>query len=438
MKNEPIDALIKPLSQFIRSESNAGIVLFISAVIALVWANSGWAHAYHALWHQEFSISIADYSISNTFHHWINDGLMAMFFFVVGLEIKYEIIAGNLSSPKQAILPLVAAIGGMALPALLFMLFNSQAPESRGWGIPMATDIAFSLGLLSLLGKRVPIALKVFLTALAIADDLGAVLVIAFFYTSDISLASLGYSAVFIAILIGANLMGIRSTVFYGIVGIGGLWLAFLLSGVHATIAGVLAALIIPGRTKINEVEFTKKLKDLVNEFIAIPPNDVTLLEPQQVHTLDKIKNLTRAADTPLQRLEHNMHPFVAFVIMPLFALANAGIEFTSDFANDLLHPVSLGVAAGLLFGKFTGITGTTFLMVRLKLAKLPEQLTWRHIIGVGFIAGIGFTMSLFIANLAFSDNELNLVSRTGVLIGSLISGVVGFLILRAARSNDP
>lgn len=434
MKEEPIDTLLKPISSFIESETTAGTVLFLSAIVALVLANSPLSEEYQHFWHEEFSISIAGHTIANTLHHWINDGLMSMFFFVVGLELKREVMGGDLSTPKQALLPLVAAIGGMVVPAVLFFVFNQDAPESKGWGIPMATDIAFALGILAVLSKRVPTALKIFLTALAIADDLGAVLVIAFFYTSDISVISLISGGVFIALLIAGNLLGIRNVLFYGIIGIGGVWLAFLFSGVHATIAGVLAALTIPARAKIDEIKFTQDLKDRVDEFSAVPPNDVSLLEPEQLYVIEKIKTLTRAAETPLQRLEHSMHPVVAFIILPFFALANAGIEFSGDFFGSLAHPVSIGVIAGLFLGKSIGIVGACWIAVKMKWAVLPESLNWRHIIGVAFLGGIGFTMSLFITNLAFQDDALNLYSKTGILIGSLLAGIVGFLVLRTSK----
>lgn len=433
---DKINVILNPLSRFIGNQSSAGIVLFICTLVAMIWANSPFAETYHNLWHVEFSIGYGDHIMSNTLHHWINDGLMAMFFFVVGLELKREIIGGELSSPSQAILPLVAAVGGMVVPALIFLAFNPAAPARSGWGIPMATDIAFALSILSLLSNRVPVSLKVFLTALAIADDLGAVLVIAFFYTSDISLINLGTGILFMGVLLTANYLGVRNTVFYGLVGIGGVWLAFLMSGVHATIAGVLAAFAIPARTRINEETFTKRLKELVGEFTSIPPNNVTLLEPAQVAVIGKIKNLTQEADTPLQRLEHGMHPLVAFVVMPLFALANAGITFGDNFLNDIIHPVSLGVAAGLIVGKFIGVTGTVFVMTRLKLAPLPNQANWRHIIGIGLLAGVGFTMSLFITNLAFKDDTLNNLAKAGILIASLIAGLTGFLILRTGNSH--
>jgi Na+:H+ antiporter, NhaA family len=435
MTKAPIDTLLKPVNRFIKNESTGGIILFVSALIALVWANSPWAYAYHHLWEHEFNIGFPGFMISKSFHHWINDGLMAMFFFVIGLELKREIIAGELSEPRQAILPIAAAIGGMLTPALIYIAVNRQVPELQGWGIPMATDIAFALGVLALLGKRIPLSLKIFITALAIADDLGAVLVIALFYTSHISFINLSIGVGFLAVLMGANLLGIRNATFYGTIGIFGVWLAFMLSGVHATIAGVLAALTIPARTKIDEIDFTKKLKAYTNEFLQIPPNDITLLEREQVHVIEKIKDLTKAADTPLQRLEHGLHGLVALVVMPLFALANAGITLQAESFTQI-QSVTLGTFLGLLVGKFIGITGFSWLMVKLKWTSLPVDMQWNHIIGAGFLAGIGFTMSLFVANLAFETTELINQAKLGILAASLIAGLLGYLILKKYSVN--
>jgi NhaA family Na+:H+ antiporter len=436
MKKEPIDLLLKPINSFIKNETTAGIVLFLSTVIALIWANSAYSESYHDLWHETLSIQIAGYSIANSLHHWINDGLMAMFFFVVGLELKREIIGGDLSSPRHAVLPLAAALGGMIVPALIFVWINRNSGGINGWGIPMATDIAFALAILSLLGRRVPVALKVFLTALAIADDLGAVLVIAFFYTSEISAASLLWGTAFLIVLIIANVIGVRSVLFYGVIGIGGLWLAFLMSGIHATIAGVLAAMAIPARAKINETKFAKNLRDYITEFNAIPPNNISILEPDQMRVIQKIKSLTLAADTPLQRLENAMHPIVALIVLPLFALSNAGIEFTHDFFGSLSDPVSVGIIGGLLIGKFIGILSMCWIMIKLKWAYLPQGVFWRHIVGVSFLGGIGFTMSMFITNLAFEDPTLILLSKAGILVASLVAGLTGFLILRFVKTE--
>ena len=333
-------------------ESTAGIVLLVSAVIAMIWANSAWSDSYHHLWEYKISIQAGEYGISKTLHEWINDGLMALFFFVIGLELKREIMAGELSDMGKAILPLIAALGGMLFPALIYFLFNPGGPQSNGWGIPMATDIAFALGIMSLLGNRVPLSLKIFLTALAIADDIGAVLVIAFFYTSDISMLSLGFGALFLMLLLAANYIGVRSTLFYGLVGIAGVWLAFLMSGVHATIAGVLAAFAIPARTKIDEEKFIQVLEDQLREFHAIPPNDVTLLEPAQYKVIEKINRLTKAAGTPLQKLEYKLHSWVAYLVMPLFAFSNSGITLHAGFLNDIMSSnITLGVLLGLVVG---------------------------------------------------------------------------------------
>lgn len=430
MKFEKIDTLLKPFNRFIHRESTAGIFLLVCSVVALVLANSPWSEAYHHLWEYEFSIGFAGHVVSNSLHHWISDGLMAMFFFVVGLELKREIMGGELSSPKNAILPLAAAVGGMVAPALIYACFNYGKPSISGWGIPMATDIAFALGVLSLLGNRVPLSVKIFLTALAIADDLGAVLVIALFYTSEISTINLTTGAVFMIVLLTANYLGVRSTLFYGIVGIGGLWLAFLMSGVHATVAGVLAALTIPARTKIDEVGFVRRLRMYVSEFERIPPNNVSLLEPEQLYVVEKIKSLTKAAGTPLQQLEHALHPVVLFVVMPVFALANAGISFEGVSLQGAVTSASMGVFFGLLAGKFIGVVGTSWLFIKIGWAKLPGDMTFKNICGLGMLAGIGFTMSLFITNLALQSPAAALEAKIGILTASLLAGIVGFFIL--------
>lgn len=430
MKFEKIDTLLKPFNRFIHSESTAGIFLLVCSIVALVLANSPWSEAYHHLWEYEFSIGFAGHVVSNSLHHWISDGLMAMFFFVVGLELKREIMGGELSSPRNAILPLAAALGGMAVPALIYAFFNYGKPSISGWGIPMATDIAFALGVLSLLGNRVPLSIKIFLTALAIADDLGAVLVIAIFYTSEISTINLATGTVFMAVLLTANYLGVRSTLFYGIVGIGGLWLAFLMSGVHATVAGVLAALTIPARTKIDEIGFARRLRLYVSEFEQVPPNNVSLLEPEQLHLVEKIKSLTKAAGTPLQQLEHALHPVVLFVVMPVFALANAGISFEGVSLQGAVTSASMGVFFGLLAGKFIGVVGTSWLFVKMGWARLPGDMTFKNICGLGLLAGIGFTMSLFITNLALESPVVALEAKIGILTASLLAGIAGFIVL--------
>ena len=418
-------------------ESTAGIVLLVSAVIAMIWANSAWSESYHHLWEYKISIQAGEYGISKTLHEWINDGLMALFFFVIGLELKREIMAGELSDMGKAILPLIAALGGMLFPALIYFLFNPGGPQSNGWGIPMATDIAFALGIMSLLGNRVPLSLKIFLTALAIADDIGAVLVIAFFYTSDISMLSLGIGALFLVLLLAANYIGVRSTLFYGLVGIAGVWLAFLMSGVHATIAGVLAAFAIPARTKIDEEKFIQVLEDQLREFHAIPPNDVTLLEPAQYKVIEKINRLTKAAGTPLQKLEYKLHSWVSYLVMPLFAFSNSGITLHAGFLNDVLSSsITLGILMGLVVGKFVGVLIFCWVAVKTKITALPHGVTWKQIIGVALLAGIGFTMSLFITTLAFKDVQLVTDAKLGIFIASIISGVAGYFVLKKASTT--
>ena len=432
MRKTKIDTwVIEPIGRFINNSTTSGIVLFVSAVVALVLANSPWAEEYHHIWEHKLSIGYDEYVISKTLHHWINDGLMAVFFFVIGLELKREVLAGELSNPKDALLPLMAGVGGMVDPTLVYLAFNADSPARDGWGIPMATDIAFALGILYMLGDKVPKSLKIFLTALAIADDLGAVLVIALFYTSDVSMLSLGVGAGFMALLIGANVLGVRSPVFYGIVGIAGLWLAFLMSGIHATVAGVLAALTIPADVKVQDRLFVQEIRRLTREFEEAKPNNVSLVTKEQLHILDEIRFFSKAALTPLQRLEHGMHPLVAFVVMPIFALANAGVTFSGNVADNVGSYVTLGIICGLVIGKFVGIAGLTKIVVGLKLAKLPEGVTWRHIYGAALLAAVGFTMSLFITELAFKDPEIILQAKFGILIASLIGGTAGFLLLR-------
>ncbi|MBX3293657.1 MAG: Na+/H+ antiporter NhaA [Acidobacteria bacterium] len=432
MKKNRIDILLRPVNKFIANETAGGIVLFAAAVLAMIVANTPFHEFYHELWKYKFTIGFPpDLQISKSLHHWINDGLMSVFFFVVGLELKREIIGGELSNAKKAALPLAAAAGGMIVPALIYFGFNYGKDSISGWGIPMATDIAFALGILYLLGKRVPLALKVFLTALAIGDDIGAVLVIAFFYTSDISLFSLALGSAFMAVLIGANLLGVRSPVFYGIVGIGGLWLAFLLSGVHATIAGVLAALTIPATVKIDAKGFLANLRREAEHFEHAEEGPKDLISPDQLHAIDSIRKYTNAVDTPLQRLEHGMHPLVAFVVLPVFAFANAGITFTADLFQQIASPVTLGVWFGLTFGKTIGIAIFSKLAVWMKIAELPEGVTWRKIYAVSLLASIGFTMSIFITELAFTNPDHILQAKLGIFIASGIGGVLGYLILR-------
>ncbi|RLC01397.1 MAG: Na+/H+ antiporter NhaA [Deltaproteobacteria bacterium] len=370
-------------------------------------------------------------------HHWVNDGFMALFFFTIGLEIKREVMGGELSSVKKAALPVMAAIGGMLIPAFIYILFTANNPDySLGWGIPMATDIAFALGILALLGSRVNINLKIFLTALAIADDLGAILVIAIFYTDTINYLQIGIAFAAIIILIAGNRMGIRSTFFYGFIGLIGVWLAFIFSGIHATIAGVLIALTIPAKAKISETEFVSTLSKLVSQFGKEKINDSKLLTKEQAHLIGKIEMLSNDAHTPLQRLEHILHPISAFIVIPVFALFNAGVRIEGNIVTMIFHPVSLGIIAGLVLGKFLGISIFSHLIVKMKVAVLPEGVNFRDIYGVALLAGIGFTMSIFISDLAFSDQQLVQVAKVGIFTASIIAAVLGVIILTAGK--DP
>ncbi len=418
------------MGRFINNSTTSGIVLFIAAMAALIMANSPLSEFYKSLWQYKFTIGFENFNISKTVSHWINDGLMAMFFFVIGLELKREVIGGELSNPKDAILPIFAGIGGMVVPAAIYLLFNFGTESEGGWGIPMATDIAFALGIIYLLGDKVPLSLKIFLTALAIADDLGAVLVIAFFYTSQISYTSLAIGAAFLVILYTANRIGVRRPAFYGIIGVGGVWLAFLLSGVHATIAGVLAALTIPANVKVDDLIFSRKLRQLAASFDNAEKNENSLITKEQLEVIEDVRNCSKAAITPLQQIEHSLHPIVAFIILPIFAFANTGVEFSGNFAESLTSNITLGIISGLLFGKFIGIIGVTKLIVFFKFATLPQGASWKQLYGVALLASVGFTMSLFITELAFTNPEHIVQAKFGILIASVIGGLSGYLIL--------
>ena len=427
----PIQRILSPFQRFAATESSGGIVLIACTVVALVLANSPWAEAFHHLWETELGVTAGGFRLAYSLHHWINDGLMAVFFFLVGLEIKREFMIGELASPRRAALPIAAALGGMVVPALIYAGINAGGAGAPGWGIPMATDIAFALGVLALLGPRVPLSLKVFLAALAIVDDLGAVLVIALFYTAEISWASLGAAALFLAGMATLNRLEVRRPGAYLLFGVG-LWLAFLFSGVHATVAGVLAALTIPARTRIDTAGFLARGRYLMDEFdrVGVEGEDVLTSHDQQA-VIQAMENACDAAQAPLQRIEHELQPWVAFGIIPLFALANAGVHLPADFVGALGHPVTLGVILGLVLGKPIGISLFAWLAVRAGVAARPEGVSWRALHGVSWLAGIGFTMSLFIANLAFPGGEMADEAKVGILSASIVAGVVGWLLLR-------
>ena len=424
---------------YIKEESLGGYILIGITIIALIWANTGLYDSYHYLWHElQMGFKFGDFDLTTSLHHWINDGLMALFFFTIGLEIKREVLAGELSSFRKAGLPIVAAIGGMLVPALVYVIIDFNTPQYlSGWGIPMATDIAFALGLMAMLGKRVPISLKIFLTALAIADDLGAILVIAIFYTESINLMELINAAFFLGVLYSANRLGVRNPVFYALVGGLGVWTAFLFSGVHSTIAGVLIAMTIPVRPRINEQTFIQRLTSCLDVFRKTDHNDVSLLTKAQSRVISSIGKHVDDANTPLQKLEHALHPVAIYFILPIFALSNAGVHIEGNLFAMLLHPISLGIMGGLVLGKFIGITLFSKVFVRLRLAVLPPGVSWQHIYGMSFLAGIGFTMSMFIADLGFESREYEEIAKVGILAASLIAAILGITILRFTRQDE-
>jgi Na+:H+ antiporter, NhaA family len=333
---------------------------------------------------------------------------------------------------RNTILPICAAIGGMIVPAVIYFLFNMGSSTINGWGIPMATDIAFSLGILYLLGDKIPQSVKVFLTTLAIVDDLGAVLVIALFYTSEISFVNLGIGFCFLLVMFVANKLGVKNIIFYAILGIGGVWISFLLSGVHATIAAVLSAFMIPADSRIPESLYIARAKKLLNRFREAEPNDVSTLEDEQLEILDRMRKEVKGATPPLQRLEHAMHPLVSFVIIPIFALSNAGISFIDiNFSSLFSTNVAVGVMFGLLLGKPIGIVGSTIILTKMKIVTVPETMTRKRIIGVGFLASIGFTMSMFVSTLAFNKADNFVQAMIGIFTASILGGIIGYQLLK-------
>ncbi len=385
--------LLDPFQRFFQSEAAGGIVLLACTAVALAWANSPWAGSYQAILHHSAIVGPSGLQLELNVHEWINDGLMAIFFFLVGLEIKREMLIGELASVRRAALPIAGALGGMSIPAAIYALINSNGPGARGWGIPMATDIAFALGVLALLGPRVPVALKVFLAAVAIVDDIGAVLVIAIFYTASIAMQFLAGAAIVVALLIVLNLAGVQRSLPYLLLGVV-LWITVLLSGIHATVAGVLLAMTIPA---------------------SAPNADESSL---------------------LERLEQALHAPVAFAIVPLFALANAGVRLGGASSAGIATTVLSGVAIGLVIGKPLGITLASWLAVRSRLASLPDGVSWRQLQGVSWLGGIGFTMSLFVAALAFADDALLSSAKLGVLLASAVAAFMGWLMLRGAQRD--
>jgi NhaA family Na+:H+ antiporter len=405
--------------EFMHVETAGGIVLLLATAAALIWANSPASESYDSFWHTELTLlAFDDFSLTEDLAHWVNDGLMAIFFFVVGLEIKSELVAGELRDPRAAAVPVIAALGGMLVPAGIFLALNSGGDGFGGWGIPMATDIAFALGVLALLGPRIPSSLKIFLLTLAIADDIGAIAVIAVFYTSDLSLGWLAIAVGLVGLTVVMRLARVWYMPLYIIVGFG-VWLATLESGIHATIAGVVLGVLAPA--------------------VALrPASEATTMEPES--TVEQVRNMVfdvRETVAVTDRLEHALHPFSAFVILPVFALANAGIEISRDGLSDAAgSAVTIGVVVGLVVGKTVGVTLFAWLATTLGIGTLPDGVTTRDIAGVGALAGIGFTVAIFISGLAYTDDELVEEAKLGILAASVLAAVVGALILRRPREG--
>ena len=424
--------------EFLHTEVAGAAALLIATVVALLIANSPWHAVYDALWRIEAGITFGPLAFHESLLHWVNDALMALFFFVVGLEIKREFLVGELSQARKALLPILAAVGGMVVPALIFAFFNHGGPGAHGWGVPMATDIAFVIGAMALLGERVPSGLKVFVVALAIADDIGAILVIAIFYTSGVKLAWLGLVVALFIVLLLLNRRGVDSPWPYFIIG-GALWFSMLMSGVHSTIAGVLVAMTIPAVAKVDPMEFTRDTRERLDRIEAthVPGVHVLCDDTQQLVALD-IRREARHTAPPLQRLEFALHPWTTFLVLPLFALGNAGVRVVGvDFLQLLTLPVGIGVILGLVVGKPIGVAGMTWLAVKLKIAELPEGVRWRQVLGAGVLAGIGFTMSLFVASIAFRGVAETVEAKAGILVASVIAGGLGYLVLRFASERD-
>lgn len=433
-KKGVFEAIQDPFQQFFKTEASGGIILIVFTVIALIWANSPWADIYYSLWSKKLTIGFGTFQLSETLGHWINDGLMAIFFFVVGLEIKREIVSGELSSVKQASLPISAAIGGMIVPALLFVFLIGDGEGREGWGIPMATDIAFSLGILSLLGKRVPLSLKVFLTAFAIVDDLGAVMVVAIFYSSGIVWSALLVAGVLILILILINYFNVNFIPLYIVTGIV-IWYFFLVSGVHPTLAAVILAFTIPVNRKVRGDVFVRFMKYNLDKFGSECSGNINLTRNQLV-AIDKMEWLTSKVQSPVQSLEHSLHGFVAFAVMPIFALANAGIDLTPGDSG-FFSPLTNSISVSLVFGKLIGIILAVWIAVKLGFGSLQKGVRWIHFIGIALLGGVGFTMSLFISNLAYADAGILNQAKIGILIGSLVAGLAGYFILRFSLPEE-
>jgi NhaA family Na+:H+ antiporter len=429
----PAERIPLPLGffrEFARRETAGSILLLVATVVAFAWANSPWWESYDRLWSLHVGVGAEGRGLTMSLLHLINDGLMAIFFFVVGLEIKRELIAGELASPRRAALPMIAAAGGMLVPAAIYAFFNAGTEASAGWGIPMATDIAFALAVMASLGSRMPGALKIFLTALAIVDDLGAILVIAIFYSHGVAWDWLAAAGVFLLLLAGFNVLHVRSPLLYAIPGLV-VWAAFLQSGIHATVAGVLVAMAVPARRRIDAREFLDRAGEHLRDFEEGSEfRRARLMNSAQEQAIHGLEQAAEQVQAPLTRFEHAIHPWVTYAILPLFALANAGVRVIGGEATLWAGSLTLGIVLGLVLGKQLGITLFAWLAVRTGVAELPADVDWREVWGTAWLGGIGFTMSLFIANLAFADPGLLASSKLAILAASILSALGGWVIL--------
>ena len=421
--------ILSPFQKFVNIESLSGILLLSATIIALIWANSPIGDSYQSIWQYKIGFNTGNFELTKPLILWINDGLMAVFFFLIGLEIKREILIGELNSIKKIAFPFFGALGGMLVPVLVFLVLNQNPETAKGWGIPMATDIAFSLAILKLLGNRVPLSLKLFLTAFAIVDDIGAVLVIAIFYSGSINVGLLFASFIFLGLLYFLSFKGYYSKyllIFLGII----IWILFLKSGIHPTIAGILLAFSVPVRQKIDTPTFIDNLVKITNNIKQAKTSDKPILCREQIEQIDDLEDWTNQYQSPLQHLEHKLHDWVAYFIIPLFALANAGVIINSDVILDTALIRSIIIC--LVLGNSIGISSIILFAKKLKIIEIPDGISNRQIIGVSFLAGIGFTMAIFIASLAFANNPAYIdSSKIGILIGSLISAIIGYAILR-------
>jgi len=426
--------IISPFQQFVKIESFSGILLLIATIIALIWANSSFSESYQSFWQYKIGFTSDGFELNKPIILWINDGLMAIFFFLIGLEIKREFLIGELNSVKKIAFPLLGALGGMLIPVLLFLVLNQNTETFNAWGIPMATDIAFSLAILKLLGDRVPLSLKLFLTAFAIVDDIGAVLVIAIFYSGSINVALLLIALALLSILYVLSFRGYYSkylNIMFGIV----VWTLFLKAGIHPTLAGILLAFSVPVRQKIHTAAFIDNLVDITDNIKRATISKKPILSKEQIQQIDHLENWTNKYQSPLQHLEHSLHDWVAYFIIPVFALANAGVVINSDITVDVTLVRNIIIA--LVFGNSIGISSIILLAKKIKLIEIPKEIGVQHIVGVSFLAGIGFTMAIFIASLAFKNDPMYIDSaKIGILIGSLISAFLGYLILRIKRTD--